>query len=74
MKEQSEAELCLACPSRCATQEGKPCSHKVCWGAAPSLGHSDTGHPVTPVKVEEEQHCSHREALEILPFYSLLLL
>ena len=35
---------------------------------------SDTGHPVTLVKADEEHHCDLRKTLETLPLRDLLLL
>lgn len=46
-----------------------------CVGEQPHhSGPTGTGHPVTAVEVDEEQHCRHRETLEILPFHDLFLL
>ena len=75
MNEKSEVEL-FALP----LHPGMPCREERhiftwCVGEQPhDLGPIGTGRPVTSLKVDEEQHCSHRETLEILPLYNLLLL
>lgn len=68
MNEKGEVELfALPLHPGVPCRKGRHVSTR-CVGEQPhDLGPMGTGHPVTPVKGDEEQHCSHRETLEILP-------
>lgn len=74
MNEKGEVELfALPLHPGVPCRKGRHVSTR-CVGEQPhDLGPMGTGHPVTPVKGDEEQHCSHRETLEILPLNDLLL-
>lgn len=75
MNEKSEVDL-FALPLHPGMLHGKE-SHALtrCVEEQPhDLGPIDIEHLVTTVKVDEEQHCSHRSTIEILTLYDLLLL